>query len=58
MLSVEVLEKVRTLLVDKGIPHWVDHYRISVDGRPAVTMIYLGRKVDSRRVQDLLDAAA
>jgi hypothetical protein len=58
MLSVELLEKVRKLLVENGIPHWVDHHRISVDGRPAVTMIYLGRKVDSRRVQDLLDAAA
>jgi hypothetical protein len=58
MLSVEVLEKVRKLLVENGIPHWVEHLRISVDGRPAVTVINLGRNVDSRRVQDLLDAAA
>jgi hypothetical protein len=57
MVPVEVLEKVRKLLVDNDIPHWVDHIAVSVDGRPAVTVINLGRQVDSRRVQDLLDAA-
>lgn len=58
MVSVELLEKVRRLLVENDIPHWVDHNAISVDGRPAVTVINLGRRADSRRVQDLLDAAA
>jgi hypothetical protein len=57
-VSVESLEKVRRLLVENEVPHWVDHHAVSVDGRPAVTVINLGRKVDSRRVQDLLDAAA
>ncbi len=58
IVSIELLEKVRKLLVENDIPHWVDHLAISVDGRPAVSVINLGRKVDSRRVQDLLDAAA
>jgi hypothetical protein len=58
MVSVELLEKVRRLLVENDIPHWVDHSAISVDGRPAVTVINLGRRTDSRQVQDLLDAAA
>jgi hypothetical protein len=57
MVPVELLEKVRKLLVDNDIPHWVDHIAVSVDGRPAVTVINLGRRVDSLRVQDLLDAA-
>ena len=57
MLPVELLEKVRKLLVENDIPHWVDHHAISVDGRPAVTVVNLGRAADSRRVQDLLDAA-
>ena len=57
-VSVELLEKVRRLLVENGIRHWVEHLAISVDGRPAVTVIYLGRNTDSRQVQDLLDAAA
>ena len=57
MVPVAVPEKARKLLVENDIPHWVDHIAISVDGRPAVTVINLGRQVDSRRVQDLLDAA-
>lgn len=58
MVSVQLLEKVRRLLVEHDVPHWVDHQAISVDGRPPVTVINLGRKVDYRRAQDLLDAAA
>ena len=59
MVSVALLEKVRQVLVwEPIVPHWVDHDAISVDGRPAVTVINLGRKVDSCRVQKLLDAAA
>jgi hypothetical protein len=58
MVSVELLEKVRKVLVENDVPHWVDHHAISVDGRPAETVINLGRRVDSRRVQELLDAAA
>ncbi|HLN31307.1 MAG TPA: hypothetical protein VK395_26435 [Gemmataceae bacterium] len=58
MISVELLEKVKGLLGENGIPHWVDHNAISVDGRPAVTVINLGRRADSRQVQDLLDDAA
>jgi hypothetical protein len=58
MVSVELLEKVRQVLVQNDVPHWVDHHAISVDGRPAVTVINLGRRVDSCLVQKLLDAAA
>ena len=58
MVSVELLEKVRKILVENDVPHWVDHHAISVDGRPAVIVINLGRKADSHRVQGLLDAAA
>jgi hypothetical protein len=57
MVSVELLEKVQKLLVQNDIRHWVDHHAISVDGRPAMTVIHLGRKVDPHQVQDLLDAA-
>ncbi len=58
MVSRELLEKVRNLLVENDVPHWVDHHAISVDGRPAVTVINLDRRVDPRRVKELLDAAA
>jgi hypothetical protein len=55
-VSVEFLEKVRKLLEDNDVPHWVDHYAISVDGRPAMIVIHLRRKADPSQVQELLDA--
>ena len=58
MVSVELLEKVRKLLAENEVPHWVDQHAVSVDGGPAVTVINLGRRADSHLVQDLLDAAA
>jgi hypothetical protein len=58
MLALDLLERVRKLLQENDIPHWVGHHAISVDGRPAVVVINLDRKADPRRVQDLLDAAA
>lgn len=56
-LPVASLEMVRNLLRENNIPHWVDHNAISVDGRPFTTMIYLGKAVNSRHVQELLDPA-
>jgi len=54
----EQLDQVRKLLQANDIPHWVDHYAISVDGRPPVVVINLGKKTDPHRVQALLDDAA
>lgn len=56
-LPVAALENVRNFLRENNIPHWVDHYEISVDGAPFTTMIYLGKAVDSRHAQELLDPA-
>jgi hypothetical protein len=58
VVPVERVEKIRQLLVEHSVPYWVDHIAISVDGRPAVTVINLGRRADPRLVQELLDAAA
>jgi hypothetical protein len=55
MVPVDQLEQVRHLLSSNDIPHWIDHNAISVDGRPAVAVINLGKKIDSRRIQTLLD---
>ena len=57
-VPVALLERVQRLLVENDVAHWVEHYAISVDGRPAVTVINLRRNADPSRVQDLLDAAA
>jgi hypothetical protein len=57
-VSVQVLEHVRKILVENTVPHWVEHHQISVNGGPRMTRINVGRKVDPRQVQDVLDAAA
>jgi hypothetical protein len=55
MVPVDQLDQVRKLLHANDIPHWVDHNAISVDGRPAIVVINLGRKADPCRIQALLD---
>lgn len=57
MVPVDQVDQVRKLLDANDVPHWLDHNAISVDGRPAVVVINLGKKIDSHRVQALLDAA-
>jgi hypothetical protein len=57
-VSVVLLEKVRALLAAGNVPHWIDHHAISVDGRDALAVIYLGKKIDPSQVQTLLDSAA
>jgi len=55
MVPVDQLDQVRKLLHANDVPHWVDHNAISVDGRPAVVVVNLGKKTDPHRVQVLLD---
>ena len=57
MVSVKHLEQVRELLSLNEIPYWVDHHAVSIDGKPALTVINLGRGSDPQQVQDLLDNA-
>ena len=58
MVPVDQLDLVRTVLTENNVPHWVDHNAISVDGRPAVVVINLGKRSDPHSVQALLDAVA
>ena len=57
-VSVNGLECHRKLLEDNAVRHWVDHHAVSVDGGPAMTVIWLHRKTDPTPVQALLDNAA
>ncbi len=57
MVPADQLDRVRKLLEQHRIAHWVDHNAISVDGKPAVSVINLGKRIDAREVQTLLDAA-
>ena len=58
MVPATQVERVRRVLEANGIPHWVDHRVISVDGKAAIAVINLGRRTDARQVQSLLDTAA
>ena len=58
MVSLDQLDKVVAVLGKHEIPHWVDHNAVSVDGRPAVAVINLGRQSDPHQLQEILDEAA
>lgn len=58
MLPKEQLDEVRHLLEINQIRFWVDHQPISIDGKPAVVVINLGRRTNPQHVQTILDAAA
>jgi hypothetical protein len=57
MLPRNLLERVLTVLRTHAIPFWVDHIAVSIDGKPALTVINLGKRVDPQRIQTLLDEA-
>lgn len=55
MVPVSQLDKLRTLLTVRGISHWVESGAISLDGRPEIAIVNLGRGADVARIQALLD---
>jgi hypothetical protein len=57
-LPRDLVDRVHNLLKENDIPHEVGQQAISVDGGPAMVLIYLSRKTNPRRVQELLDATA
>lgn len=52
------LSQVRDLLETNRVRFWVDHLSISIDGKPAVTVVHLGRDTDAKQVQTILDTVA
>lgn len=58
MVPVQQLDRVRDLLDAAKIPYWVDEVAISLDGKPEVTVVNLGRGTDPEEVQKLLDGAS
>ena len=57
MVPVVQLDKVRTVLSDNAISYWVDQEAISLDGKPEITVVNLGRDADPKIVQQHLDDA-
>ncbi len=56
-ITTDQLGEARKLLDQHAVPYWVDSVAISIDGRPAVTVINLGLNNDASRVQAILDGA-
>jgi hypothetical protein len=57
-VPLDHLDAVRRILLENKIEHWVDHYAVSVNDRPAVIVINLSYGVDPAAVQQVLDRAA
>jgi hypothetical protein len=55
VVSVPSLDAVQKLLTQNGISFWTDHFRISVNGRPMETMVYVDEKFKAEEVQKILD---
>jgi hypothetical protein len=55
MVPVAQVVRVRELLDRHAIHYWVDADAISLDGKPAITVINFGRAGDATRIQTLLD---
>jgi hypothetical protein len=57
-VAVDQVNQVRDVLDAHGIPYWLDHMTISVNGQPARTIIHVRKGQDPQRVQAILDSAA
>lgn len=55
MVPLDQLPAVTSMLRTNGVSFWVDANAISIDGKPEITVVNLGRGVDARHVQRLLD---
>ncbi|MCH7988716.1 MAG: hypothetical protein IID46_06125 [Planctomycetes bacterium] len=58
MVPVEQIDDVRKLLDTNNILYDVDEDAISLDGKPAVTVVNLGHDSDAEAVQNILDQAS
>lgn len=58
MVPVKQIDDVLALLDAHDIRYWVDEDAISLDGKPEVTVVNLGRGSDAKVVQKILDDAS
>lgn len=57
-VAADQVGEVRKLLDREGIRYWADSFAVSLNGKPAVTVISLGLNNDADRIQAILDAAS
>lgn len=56
MLPVDQLEAVRRLFDANQVHYSVSELSVSLDGKPAVTTITLGRGANAKSIQSMLDS--
>jgi hypothetical protein len=56
MVPVSQLEELKALLNRNGIRYSVDENAISLDGKPEIAVINLGRNASATAVQNILDS--
>jgi len=56
MIPVSQVPRIREALDRHRVHYWIDADAISLDGKPAVTVVNFGRTGDAQRVQRILDA--
>ena len=54
MVPLDQLDEVRQLLDQHNFRYWVDEDAISLNGKPFVTVVDLGRGTDAAAVQTIL----
>ena len=57
IVPVAQLSQVREKLNRNNVPYWVDSHSISLDGKPAVIFVNLGRSENPIKIQAILDGA-
>ena len=56
MVPLDQLEAVKSVLREHDVYFWVDTFAISLEGRPEVTVVNLGRNANAEQIQQMLDA--
>ena len=49
------LRSLQAILEAHKVPHWAESGSVSLDGRPALAVINLGRGADVARIQAIID---
>jgi hypothetical protein len=56
IVPVGQLDQIKSLLDANAVSYWVDEEVLSLDGKPEIAFINLGRQTDPAMVQQLLDS--
>lgn len=57
LVVLDQLPQVQTLLDKHGVDYWVPEYASSVNDGPMTIFVYISRRADLKKVQQVLDAA-